>query len=72
MTIAELIVELQKLPPDRRVLVDGYECGFNTPGIEPEERVHHCPNHESYEGEWDYASDEDQPGEVQIATILHR
>lgn len=32
MIVAELIAELQKLPPDSRVVVEGYERGFDDIG----------------------------------------
>jgi hypothetical protein len=31
MTVAELIEKLKQFPPDRKVLVDGYEHGYDDP-----------------------------------------
>lgn len=35
-TVAGLIKELSEYPPEMRVLVDGYESGYDDPDVSPE------------------------------------
>jgi hypothetical protein len=52
MKVSELIEILQQYDPELRVLVDGYECDFDTPVIPGIVRVEHNPKHHYWEGEW--------------------
>jgi hypothetical protein len=52
MTVAELIEELKKFPPDRMVLVDGYEDGYDHPAQLKSEKVV-SRGHRGYNGEFD-------------------
>lgn len=49
MIVSELIAELQKYPPDQRVIVDGYEGGFDDPTVSTHQVILNEP--EAYCGE---------------------
>lgn len=45
MTVGELIEALRQFPSDRRVVVDGYEHGFDDPVIQEKHvKPHHSPD----------------------------
>lgn len=54
MNIQELITELQKLDPEKMVVIDGYEGGYNEVGeaspirlnLRENEGMHYCGLHE--------------------------
>ena len=48
MTINELIEQLKNYPGDMRVLVPGYEGGYNDTGLKTEEIVFNFPKNDAW------------------------
>jgi hypothetical protein len=68
MTIADLIRELQKYDPGMRVLVDGYEGGFDDPIVSTEYVLLNQP--EMYSGKHQRAwVDEDKKRAVECVVL---
>lgn len=68
MTVKELIEELQKLDPETKVFVQGYEDGYSFPEIHPLIKRFSLDVHQ----EWYYGPHElDENGEIQ-GVILKR
>ncbi|MEO6455593.1 MAG: hypothetical protein ABIN97_16045 [Ginsengibacter sp.] len=59
MTASELISELQKLPPDVKVVIRGYEDGYNNILELKPVRIKQTPDSHWYVGEYDDSTDED-------------
>jgi len=53
MTVNELIAELQKHPPENRVVVSGYEEGFDDISRLCPVRISPTPKAKPYEGRWE-------------------
>jgi hypothetical protein len=51
VTVAELIAELEAYPPGTRVLVDGYESGYDEPELR-DRLVRHFPRNAWWNGDW--------------------
>lgn len=72
-TVAQMIAELQKLPPDMRVMVTGYEGGYHD-ASEPKVDDIRLNMHRgsSYYGPHDHANylNGDQSGEIVKAAII--
>lgn len=62
-TVAQLIAELQKLPPDMRVMVRWYEGGYNDCGVPKLVQIKLNQN-----TEWYYGAHDD-PGSKETADI---
>jgi len=62
MTANELIAELQKHPPETRVVVSGYEEGFDDISRLWVICIAPTPNAKYYEGRWQ----QEEPGETAI------
>ena len=62
MTTHELIAELQKLPPETRVVVSGYEDGYDDISRLWSLSVVPTPNPKPWEGRWE----DEQSGESVI------
>ena len=52
MTVNELIAELQKHPPETRVVVSGYEQGFDDVSRLASISIARKPNAKEWEGLW--------------------
>ena len=52
MKVKELIEHLQLLDPEMRVVVDGYECGYDEVHCTQIKNVISNPKHSSWEGEF--------------------
>jgi len=52
MTVNELIAELRKQPPESRVVVSGYEEGFDDISRLSSISIVPKPNAKEYEGRW--------------------
>ena len=59
MTASELISELQKLSPDTKIVVRGYEDGYNDILLLKEVKLKQVPDSNWYEGEYNDSTDED-------------
>lgn len=59
MTASELITELQKLSPDTKVVVRGYEDGYNDILLLKPVRIKRQAVSHWYDGEYDSSDDED-------------
>lgn len=59
MTASELINELQKLPPDTKVVVRGYEDGYNDILQLKQVKIKRRANSSWYDGEYENSADED-------------
>ncbi len=53
MTVNELIAELRKHPPETRVVVSGYEDGFDDISRLISTSIVPTPNAKAYEGRWE-------------------
>jgi len=62
MTIGELIEELLKFPSDCRVMVKGYESGYDDPEPPRLARVRIDPYDSSVYGDYEDTAPEDQDG----------
>ena len=62
MTVSELIAELRKQPPENRVVVSGYEEGFDDISRLTSISVAPKPNAKEWEGRWQ----DDESGETAI------
>ena len=69
MTVAELIEQLSKHPPEIPVLVNGYEGGYNTPNELCLTHVSRKENNPWYAGEYD---DYEGIGDPIAAVVLSR
>lgn len=59
MTVQELIQHLQTLPPNTKVVVRGYESGYNDILQLKQVTIKPNPNAYTWDGEYDYSSDVD-------------
>ena len=62
MTVKELITELQKQPPDTRVVVSGYEQGFDDISRLASISIAPKPNAKEWEGLWQ----DEESGELAV------
>jgi len=63
MTIAELIATLSEYPPDMRVLVNGYEGGFDDAFFDEPKLYRPDPTHKSWDGAYlEAKADDAAPG----------
>lgn len=53
MTVRDLLALLDGIPPDTRVLVEGYETGYSDPTLLPEHEYDSVEWHASYEGPYE-------------------
>lgn len=66
MTTKELIIELQKLPPDTRIVVRGYEDGYNDILALKPVKIKQVSDSNWYDGEYDDSTDADAGSAVNL------
>lgn len=59
MTAKELIIELQKIAPDTKIVVRGYEDGYNDISELKTVKIKATPDSNWYDGEYDVSAEED-------------
>lgn len=68
-TVAQLITELQALNPNQRVMVRGYEGGYNDCPAPKQVMVELNQNSEWYYGPHDDAEEPESPRAIQVAVL---
>ena len=66
MTVKELINELQMLPPDTKIVVRGYEDGYNDILKLITVRIKQLPESKWYVGEYDESTDKDAVNAINL------
>jgi len=66
MTANELIQQLQHLPPDTKILVRGYEGGYNDVQVIRQRRVMPDPDTEWYYGKYADSEDKDATDAIEL------
>lgn len=73
MTIKELIAQLQQYPSTHRVIINGYEGGFNDVAIVQPKRIALDVNTDLYYGDHEeFDSSEHDPSQLTHAILLKR